>query len=147
MTTAADAFYRTVKDAPGGVEALAVRMGINAQVLRNKANPNITTNHPTLADVEKVMDLTGDYQILHALAMQTGHVVLKHDAEPAPSDMAILEIISEVWAANGEVGTAVFDTLADGRVEAHEVARVKKCVYQLQRALFDLTARLEGMAE
>jgi len=147
MTTAADAFYRTVKDYPGGMESLAVRMGMNPQVLRNKANPNIATNHPTLSDVEKIMDLTGDYQVLDALAMSTGHVLIKVESNATPSDMAVLEMVTQVWAANGDVGAAVNETLADGRVELHEVAAVRKAIYRTQQALFELLSRLEGMAE
>jgi len=147
MTTAADALYKTVKEFPGSVEVLALRMGVNAQILRNKVNPNITTNHPTLHDVEMIMDITGDYRVLDALADSTGHVLTKVDIQATPSDMAVLEMITHVWVENGNVGNAVNDTLADGRVERHEVVKVRQAVYRTQQALIDMLTRLEGMAE
>lgn len=147
MSQAADAFYRTVFDAPGGPEALAPRMSISAQVLRNKANPHSTTNHPTLTDIERAMAFTNDYQVLHALAASTGHVCVKVDSAASASDMAVLEHIAQVWSASGDVGRAVNETLADGRVEKHEVAQVKKAIYRTMRTLLELQDRLEGMAE
>lgn len=143
----ADAFHRTVFDSPGGPESLAPRLGISAQVLRNKANPNIVTNHPTLSDVERVMMFTGDYQVLIELAANLGHTCHRvGDIAPA-SDMAVLELIAKVWSTNGEVGAAVNQTLADGRVEQHELAHVRQAVYRTTSALMEMLARLEGMAE
>jgi hypothetical protein len=143
----ADAFHHTVMGSPGGAESLAPRMGMSAHVLRNKANIHTTTNIPSLSDIDKVMGLTGDYQILHALAANHGFVCFQHgDATPA-SDMAVLELIAKVWSTNGEVGAAVNQTLADGRVDQHELAHVRQAVYRTTAALMEMMARLEGMAE
>lgn len=142
-----DAFHATVHGAVGGCEALAVRMGVAAGVLRNKANPNADYHKPTLADADRVIALTGDYSILHALAQNHGHVCLRVDVDSAPSDMAVLELVTKVWSASGEVGAEVHATLADGVVERHEVARVKAAVYRVNHALEQMVLRLEGMAE
>ena len=66
--TPQDAFHATCHAYPGGCESLAPRMGMSSAVLRNKARPGCHTNHPTLADADHVMSLTGDVRILHALA-------------------------------------------------------------------------------
>uniref|UniRef100_UPI00353016D5 phage regulatory CII family protein n=1 Tax=Achromobacter sp. GbtcB20 TaxID=2824765 RepID=UPI00353016D5 len=50
-----DAFHQTVHGAPGGCEAIAPRMGMSAAILRNKANPNSTTNKPTLDEADRLM--------------------------------------------------------------------------------------------
>ena len=68
--TPQDAFHATCHAYPGGCESLAPRMGMSSAVLRNKARPGCHTNHPTLADADHVMSLTGDVRILHALATQ-----------------------------------------------------------------------------
>lgn len=57
--TPQDAFYQTVHAYPGGCESLGPRLGTSAAVLRAKANPNSDRNHPTLADIDKVMGLRG----------------------------------------------------------------------------------------
>mgnify|MGYP001310932927 CR=1 FL=1 len=49
--------------------------------------------------------------------------------------------------ANGDVGRAIDDTLADGRVELGEVASVRKAIYKVQAAMTAMLSRLEEMAE
>lgn len=142
-----DAFHKSVHDAPGGCEALAVRMGMSAAVLRNKANPNAVANIVGLLDVDRVMSLTGDHGVLHALAKSHGYVCVRVGDDIVASDLALLEIVTQVWTANGAVGASVHEALADGRIEASEVARVKDQVFRATRVLHELVARMEGMAE
>ncbi|OBV37706.1 phage regulatory CII family protein [Janthinobacterium psychrotolerans] len=142
-----DAFYQTVHAAPGGCEALAVRLGMSAAVLRNKANPNAAANKPMLEEVDRIMGITSDHQILHALARNHGYVCVKVDDTSTASDMAVLELVTQVWSTQGEVGAEISAVLADGRVERHELPGVRAKVFRAHRALQDLTARLDGMAE
>lgn len=142
-----DAFHDTVHGASGGCEALAVRLGMSSAVLRNKANPNASANVVALRDVERVMDLTGNYSVLHALAAQAGFVCVRVDQDIVASDVALLEIVTQVMTTNGAVGASVYDTLADGRIEPHEVARVEERVYRATRVLHELVVRMKGMAE
>ena len=141
-----DAFYKTVHDAPGGCEALAMRMGYTAGLLRNKANPNSTTNVMTMDDASRVMELTEDYAVLHALARRHGFVCTKIDAQPA-SDMAVLESVTDIWGSLGQVGTLVHTALADGRIDANEVQHIEKAIFVSIRPMMELLARLNGMAE
>lgn len=142
-----DAIYQTVHRAAGGVEALAVRMGLRVQILRNKANPNSATNYLSPLELDALMELTGDYAVLHALAQNHGHVCLRVDVESAPSDMAVLELVAKAWSASSDVGAEVYAALADGIVEPHELERVKAKVYNTTKAMNELLRRLEGMAE
>ncbi|MGV7210477.1 phage regulatory CII family protein [Oxalobacteraceae bacterium A2-2] len=142
-----DAIQNTARSAPGGIETLAVRMGLGAQLLRNKVNANVSTNYLNPLELQALLQLTGDMSVLHALAREVGHVCIPIQAEAAASDVAILELVTQVWSASGEVGTEVHATLADGIVEQHEIERVKAAVYRVNRALADMVSRLEGMAE
>nr|WP_314540079.1 phage regulatory CII family protein [uncultured Massilia sp.] len=141
-----DAFHKTVHGTPGGVEALAVRMGYTAGLLRNKANPNSTTNVLTMDDASRVMEITGDYAVLHALAEQHGFVLTKLEDQPA-SDMGVLENVTSIWQRLGDVANEVHKTLEDGRVEQHEVAKVRASVFKAFRPMMQLIERLDGMAE
>ncbi len=143
----ADAAYRTAHGQPGGCEALAARMRVSAGVLRKKVDPNCDTNHLTLAESAQMMGLTGDLQVLHALAEELGQVCVPMPSEAGTCDMAVLEIVAKVWCGHGDVGQAVYDTLADGRVEAHELKRVRETVYAVTRNLMAMLSRLEAMAE
>lgn len=142
-----DAFHQTIHGVPGGCEALAVRLNMSAAVLRNKANPTCAGNKVTLEDADRVMGLTGDHGVLHALAKSHGFVCVKVEDTATASDMAVLELVTQVWSTNGEVGAEINRTLADGIVEAHEVERVRAAVYRTQRALLEVVARLDGMTE
>jgi hypothetical protein len=142
-----DAFYKTVHQAAGGCEAIAVRLGMSAQILRNKANPNNSANRVLLEDADQVMGITGDVRVLHALAANHSHVCIRVDPAASSSDLAVLELVVQVMTGNGEVGAEVNRTLADGRVERHEIAAVKAAVYRSNQAMQQLVERLEGMAE
>lgn len=141
-----DAFHKTVHSTPGGVEALAVRMGYTTGLLRNKANPNSTTNVLTMDDASRVMEITGDYSVLHALAEQHGFTLTKVDEAPS-TDMAVLENVTHIWQRLGDVASEVHDTLKDGKVEPHEVAAVRAAVFKAFRPMMQLIERLNGMSE
>lgn len=142
-----DAFYDTVHSYPGGVESLAPRMKLKPGILLNKANPNNSSNIPSLGEADRVMALTGDYRILHELAANHSHLCVRVDCDAPASDLAVLELVTHVWSANGNVGAAVEAALADGRVEHHELKHVRTAIYRTQQALLAMLARLEDMAE
>ena len=142
-----DAFHRTVHSFPGGVEALAPRVGMQAGVLRNKANPTSPYNKPMLDDVDLVMGITGDHSVLHALAANHGYVCVRMENDVAPSDMAVLEIMAKCWSANGDFGTSVNNALADGRITIKEIEQIREAVRRMDQAAHQLVARMEGLAQ
>ncbi len=148
ISSVEDAAYHTAHSYPGGVESLSPRMGIGAQVLRNKLNPTSRTHHLTLAEADRLIGLTGDKSIVHALAINHGMVCVPMlDEGQYASDVSVLETVTRIWSMSGKVGQAVDDTLADNRVEKDEVLRVREGVYQNITALHELVALLDGMAE
>jgi hypothetical protein len=142
-----DAFHATVHGYAGGCEALAARLDMSAAILRNKANPKTTANTPSLADADRVIGITGDGKVLHALANNHGYVCVRVDEDVKSSDMAVLEMIALVWTSNGEVGAEVNEALADGRITARELEKVRDAVKRTESALEGMLARLGGMAD
>ena len=63
-----DAAHRIGHEYPGGAVALAHRMGINPTVFNSKLNPNNATHHLTLAEAQRMQQLTGRTDILEAMA-------------------------------------------------------------------------------
>jgi hypothetical protein len=141
-----DAFHQTVHTAPGGCEATASRMGMSAAILRNKANPNSPTNKPTLDDADRLMGITGDFRVLHALAQNHGFVCTRIDEQPA-CDMAVLESVTDIWQHLGTFGAEVHKAMADGRIEPHEVKAIELAAFTMFRPVMQLVARVNGMAE
>lgn len=79
-----DAIYHTAHSYPGGVHALAMRMGKSGDTLTHKVNPNNTTHHLTVDESVAMQDLSGTAWILQAEARRLGCVVVK--AVPASTD-------------------------------------------------------------
>jgi len=105
-----DAAHKTVKDYPGGAEALATRLitvndkgeekPMSGAVLRNKINPNNTTHRLTLAEANEIMGLTGDHRILVALAAEHGYGL--HGLEP-PADAGWAITLATSWRPHDEI--------------------------------------------
>lgn len=146
------AVHRAAKRFPGGIEALATALSspdhkVKPQILRNQLTGN-ERHFLHLDTAESIIDLCNSDELAHAAAQQRGGVFIQlpEDGSPA-SDLAVLELVTHVWRANGDVGKAVDETLADGRVERHEIAEVRKTIYRVQQAMTAMLSRLEEMAE
>lgn len=152
MSSLCSAVHRAAVSSKLGIEGLAAKMSsaevkVNAGVLRNQLTGN-ERHHLPIDRAEMIIDLTDSDELAHAAAQQRGGVFIKlpEDGSPA-SDLAVLELVTHVWRANGDVGRAIDETLADGRVERSEVASVRKAIYKVQAAMTAMLSRLEEMAE
>lgn len=146
------AVLRAAKSIPGGVESVAPMIStpdrrVNAQVLRNQLIGN-ERHHLSIDTAELIIDVTDSDELAHAAARQRGGVFVKlPDPSMPASDLAVLELVTHVWRANGDVGRAVDETLADGRVELGELAAVRQAIYRTQQAMTAMLQRMESMAE
>lgn len=140
-----DALYKAAHEFRGGIEALAMRMGKVAQVLRNKLNRNTTTNVVSLAEFDMMLPYVG-YEPLRVLAAQHGFA-LYEVAEGEGGDQAVLEMFAALVGSHGNVGTEIYAALADGRIEAHEMKRINDAARAVHSDLQSLLARLAGMME
>lgn len=139
-----DAAYHTVHDYAGGSESLGPRVGISAAVLRNKVNPNNETHHLTLAEAQRIVDITDDERILRAWAHARGLLLIKAP-EGSDCDMSVLEAVVETGVAHGQWMQAIHSALADGKVDTNEVQAIKAAKRALQTAAATATQRVEGM--
>lgn len=137
-----DAAHRTIHDYPGGSESLGPRIGMSAAVLRSKVNPNTTTHHLTLREADRIMGVTGDHQILHALAANHGFALTSLDAESG--DISILSSILQVTNAEGELARVIDVALADGRISANEKADIEECALHVQQKIVAMVNRIVG---
>lgn len=124
------ACYHAAHDYPGGVEALAALMGCNAQVLRNKLNPNCTTHSPNSRDIRLIAELTQDLRILQSFCSIFGaayFLLPQCDGD----DGSLFERSADVMREVGEMMGSVRESLADGKVDADEVKRLDKSLLEL----------------
>ncbi|WP_027817094.1 phage regulatory CII family protein [Paraburkholderia bannensis] len=142
-----DTAHAVAHEYKGGCESLAPRMGLSGNILRNKVDPRKDSHKLSLDEAVRMTDLTDDDRILEAWARQRGYTLTKLPDIEGCNDAAIVELMAEAWSTHGLVGKEIVKTLEDGRVEHSEVERVEKCIFTHAQVLFNITARLRGMAE
>jgi hypothetical protein len=139
---ALDAAAQTVDRYPGGAESLAPRVGLSAGILRNKVNPNCTTNHLSLAEANRLMAVTGDHTILQALAQEHGYTL--HMVVEAPDATTIVNRILALGVAEGKFSQTIHDALADGIISSNEMNAIGAAGHATQAALIGLINRLRA---
>lgn len=139
-----DAAHRTIHDYPGGSESLGPRIGMSAAVLRSKVNPNTATHHLTLAEADRIMGVTGDYQMLQSLAANHGFVLSPVVPEPSCPMMAA---ILQAQAAHGELAGVIEVALRDGRISANEKADIEESALHVMSKMLAMVNALAVKAE
>lgn len=142
-----DAAYHTAHDFPGGIPALAPRMGISANVLQNKVNPSQEHHKLTLAEAVKLQDITGDPRILHAMALAMGFVAVPVTDMNAVGDMELLDEFMSVIRELGEFSQEFQKGWADGTITPAEFERIKQEAYDVQGRMTALLQRIESLVE
>jgi len=149
-----DAAYDTVHEYPGGAGPLAERLTrlnkdgervpMSEAVLNSKVNPNTTSHHLTLAEADRLMGLTGDYRILHALAATHGFM-----AQPvkAPEAGSIISAMLAAAAAKGDLAETIAQAMADNRITGNESDQVSRDVMRVIAALVQVSQHAEAAAE
>lgn len=137
-----DAAYHTGHDFPGGVPALALRMGINANTLQCKLDPNIATHKLSLREAQDMMSFAGDDRILHALAAARGHVALALGAVSTGQTIGdVMRTVKEF----GELLQAVNAAVADERVTLNEMRECERQFAEVMAAGNALMGTLREM--
>lgn len=142
-----DAAYAVAHDYPGGTDSLAPRIGMSGALLRNKVNQNQTINHLTLAEAVRMTAASGDHRIVEAWARELGMALIELPVAENCADADVIELMARTWETNGDIGREVNETFKDGRVEPHEVRRVKDRAWVHMVTLLSMVTRIEGMAE
>lgn len=146
-----DAVHAVCHEYPGGVEALAPRIGRGAQVLRNKvgldqvAPGSRRTHEATLADVSAINRATGDLRVLQALAAEVGAVVMRLPDVPVCDDAALLELVLSCNREWGEVAAEISSALADGQITPREYDRINRETLESVSRQLELLERLRGL--
>lgn len=107
-----DAAHLTAQAFPGGVPALAQRMGVSANTLQHKLNPLNTTHHLTLKEALILQLVAGDVAVLRAMAKQLGYTV--ELATPDQSGGDPVEAFMHFQKHVGDFTRAVADSLLAG---------------------------------
>ena len=137
-----DAAYHTAHGHPGGVQALALRMGMSANTLTHKVNPNNTTHHLTLREAVTMQHMSGNVAVLQAMAEALGYVCVK--AKPAASGDPLRQVM-EMSAEFADVLHAASDAISAGQVTPNAMRRFDYRVAELQAAANAVAGTLRAM--
>ncbi len=137
-----DAAYHTVHGYPGGVAALALRMGVSANTLTHKVNLNNNTHHLTLREAVSMQHMSGNVAVLQAMAEALGYVCVR--AKPANSGDPLHQV-AELSAEFADVLRAACDAIAQGEVTPNAMRRFDHQVAELQAAANAVAGTLRAM--
>ena len=143
MTDLEWAIQQTVHAKRGLSKQLADVVGTSQQVLLNKVNPEVPTNSLHVTEAFKIMKHTGDITILEVQAAELGYHLVKDDSKAVPLMDALLDVIKE----QGDIGSAIKDSTADGVVDVHEERHTITQIHEAKRALDELECSVKAHAK
>lgn len=132
MGDVGDAAYRVAHQFPGGVPALAQRMGMSPNTLSHKVSLTNESHKLSLSEAVYMQHVANRFDILYAMAESLGHVCL---AAPEMGETEVTGILAKVGAEVGDVFREVQRVLADGRVTPNERRKVAAQVAEAITAL------------
>lgn len=132
MGDVGDAAYRVAHQFPGGVPALAQRMGMSPNTLSHKVSLTNESHKLSLSEAVYMQHVANRFDILYAMAESLGHVCL---AAPEMGETEVTGILATVGAEVGDVFREVQRVLADGRVTPNERRKVASQVAEAITAL------------
>lgn len=147
----ADAAYNTVHNYPGGVRAIAARMGMSPNTLTHKVNPNTPTHHLSLREAISVQYFSGNFAILHAMAEELGHTVTR--ATPDQAGGEPIETMMRLHMEFADLLRALADAVpvGDGSVSGNQMRRAdhhaQEAIAAIGHALAMLRRRMRGTPE
>lgn len=146
-----DALYTIACEYPGGVEALAFRMGgKNAKVLRSKLDPDIKSHYPSFEEVSVIIEKCSGAKVENALlplhAMNWRHGLIAFPV-PQVTDLSdeeltksICKVMKEISEATAEATKALCN---DGIRKRDALEKIEKEFQEALAATAELRHRLQ----
>lgn len=136
-----DAAALIAQKTPGGVPALAQRMGVSANTLQHKLNPNNATHHLTLREAMALQQVSGMPHVLHAMAAGLDFIALRCRPDDAQGD--VVEAFMRVQQAMGEFTAAAADAQLGRGVTRNALRRVE---HQANEAMASISHLVSALA-
>jgi len=145
-----DALYKVARAYPGGLEALAQKMDISANVLRNKLAPGIESHYPSFEEVSQIVELCCAAQVkdallpLHAMLGRHGMAAfVVPEAENITTD-DLSQTVCRVMSQVGSVAEVVSTALLDGIITHAEADLIEREFQGALTALGEWRARIRA---
>ena len=145
-----DALYKVARAYPGGLEALAARLGMSANVLRNKLAPGIETHYPSFEEFSRIVELCQQAGVkeahlpLHALLGRHGLAAFVVPEPEEVRDDDLSQTVCRVMSQVGDVAEAVSTALLDGVITDAEADLIDREFQAALTVLGEWRARLRA---
>ncbi|WP_188379590.1 phage regulatory CII family protein [Oxalicibacterium faecigallinarum] len=145
-----DALYKAARNYPGGVEALAKRMGISAAVLYSKLRPGCDTHHVSFEQVSEITDhlvearVPNALQALQALTWRHGMVAISLPPLSEQETDCLVQSICKSVVEFGHLTSAVSEAMADGKICGKEWDEIDREFSHAIGALTELRERIRA---
>jgi len=137
------AIYDVVHRYPGGGTEIAKTMGCyHYNTINNKADPYDQTHQMNLTDVVAITKITGDNEIIQALAYEAGLGVFPLCKGESKKD-TLIRLITGLGEKRGEVDHALYEALEDGCITKTERKEIHRRAVQSISALLSLLAHID----
>lgn len=138
------ALYRACRDYRGGINAVALMMGVDPDQLAKAINPNDC--RPIRPEwIEEILTITGDTRLLAALVRPAGAIAFIPVAVSATTKT--LRALAGTCRAKGEFVESLHLGSADGVWHAHEVAQLQHHASELIASILSIVAGAEQAME
>lgn len=127
-----DALYKVARAYPGGLDALAGRLGMSVNVLRNKLAPGIDTHYVSFEEFSTILNLCLEAGVkeahlpIHALLSRHGMAAFVVPEESAVSKDDLSQTVCRVISQVGDVAEAVSTALLDGVITDLEADLIER---------------------
>lgn len=148
-----DALYNAARMYPGGIEALAQRMVMSVNTLRNKLRPSIDTHHINFEEVSRVIELLEEAKVvdafipLQAFCWRHNYVAVQLPAGDVDADDLLRQMV-EVMSGDGALANDISSALRDDhRIDDRERDQIEQRLEQCIGALVALRDKVRAKNE
>lgn len=127
-----DALYKVARAYPGGLEALAQRMQVSVNVLRNKLAPGIETHYVSFAEFSEIIELCSEAGMkdallpMHALLGKHGMAGFVVPTQSEINHDELSQTVCSVVSRVGDVAEAVSEALLDRVITVTEADLIER---------------------
>lgn len=120
-----DVIHEVSHSYPGGVEALAHRMGKNPGTLRKKLLVTQESHELTVKELRTITDYCDTDRIAQAFAAERGLICIKMPDYDGLSDKALLDLFLDLQAKQGQWSREIAKAMENGEIDWDEFAVIQ----------------------
>lgn len=148
-----DCLYNVAREYPGGLEALAPRMGLGSKLLRKKIGPAEKTNNMTWEDVSVALELLQSAGVadalkpMQAMAFRHGMICVPIPDAADVTEEALSAAAMQVMVQLGEAIAASKEAMSDGQLTQCELVHIEPKIRRMLPAIVGWIEKLRLRAK